>query len=679
MDPKKGFATVTLIFSILITIVAITLMLLLASNSTGVGKQYYCKSLYRVRTLYNYRDPYCEQLKQLTYTQAEKQVVKITQFYGQHDQQAIHLRSRGVIEQYPLEVPAYAELNNASFAVSVPESSQVRQFSDGEIYQSILLQGVSDTQTIYFEIPRNAVVNDIEFEVSGRSTPALADMVFLIDTSGSMANEWAVLCTNLKLLQNTLDDIGVNSTFSIYGIASGGTHGKCQQAIVSQQEMETEFRGMYHRQMGLWYCQDGRNFNDKPLCDMIYTNNPFDSYDEAWGTATLWLMRHYSGWRDDAKRIIFPISDSDPTGGGQTLMNRQSNVNPYPEPAQLSGSGTEDAVIDAIIEKYNTQRIKTHIFPIYGDKSTIPKEDEGYYLGIPEEECTKKTPCKEVLNMMRRVADATEGSVSPYNDLVSLRDSIIDAITLPYPEQVTVKVVGKRVFQSSQPLDETPNIVQDAQLASAIQTYIASNCDQDTCKIPITITSATQGVVWIDKLRVSYTQPMSGVKVDLEGHPLVTIPSLTHQSTLQPIDFTEELKKKLVSCTTPSCEFSLDFTANTIGTILLSQLDIQYSYYPIEEQLLTAILDCWILSGYGKSTQNHLCKELVIPQEYRFAEPITEKSISDEFIERNICHLIENVDNNCGHKDNFRLAKEINTPQNILVEYKADSSQIVVS
>ncbi|MFZ2456962.1 MAG: vWA domain-containing protein [Candidatus Altiarchaeia archaeon] len=94
----------------------------------------------------------------------------------------------------------------------------------------------------------------------------LVDMVFVIDTSGSMDPTWGTLCDIIdQKVVNTLHDAGINLQHYIYGLDKIK---KCAKGVI-------------------------------PL------------HEESWGPGLDWVWENHTGWREGAKRVVIAISDQD--------------------------------------------------------------------------------------------------------------------------------------------------------------------------------------------------------------------------------------------------------------------------------------------------------------------------------------------------------------------------------
>ncbi len=662
---SRGASSLTIIFVIVITLAAIIAVLLVFADTSGFSKSLYCSSLYNVRRTFGYRDVFCEDLKKITVGAVDKKTVIMDHFTNKRTNDVFLFNSTKHSHETNFSVPSNIELGEAGFSIRIPEKSHIRQFADNSVFQSLIFTGVGSKES-YLNISNNVKIVDAEFDVSGKQLPAKVDMVFVIDTSNSMANEWNVLCTNLDTLDRMLRKIDINASFHIFAIGTGGTQGDCMDGTISQEMMESQLGNIPWYEMGDPVCISGR----PPDC--VVRVSDYDDYSESWGLATLWVLDEFDEWRENTKRIIFPISDSDPTGGGRVIYDNKQDK--YLGDAQLSGN--EDQVIDKIIA--NSQGVS--VFPIYGDKGT-ESINEGFNLGEPESICMSQysSSCGRILGMMKRLAQETSGNVSGYRDLDLLKESILQAVTLPYPVGVRVEV-GNYEWYFPGRLNETysPVTLSGPELVSEIQSMVYT-CSQETCIIPINVTSYSEGAIWLDNLDIQYITEMHDVTVLFNKSQIGFVDELTQQNPTKHFNVTSELLSAYEECQSSPCTYGVGISTQSEGVILIENLRIIYEEYPVEEEIIRSILDCWRQSSYGMSTTDIFCHEIVIPDNYRFTSSINESSVTEKIRKRNLCHLFENDDFGCGEKDNLVFAKQINSAGNVLVEYNSDKRQVVVS
>jgi subtilase family serine protease len=106
------------------------------------------------------------------------------------------------------------------------------------------------------------------------------DIVFVVDTSGSMTEEWQTMCGVIDDIVELLSAQGIDLSYTMYGLASQYTPGDCS-TVLSQ---------------------------------VIYNGKLKSAHEEDWGPGTTWVAINYP-WRQDAARIVIPISDENAYAG----------------------------------------------------------------------------------------------------------------------------------------------------------------------------------------------------------------------------------------------------------------------------------------------------------------------------------------------------------------------------
>ncbi len=191
---------------------------------------------------------------------------------------SLSLRGKYYIEYYSL----YSLMNESS-----PDWEYVR---NATIY-------VDDTSpSTYLEIsgPLATQVKTIHKPV---------DAVFLVDTSGSMYNEWRDLCNIIGDIVEGLENEGIDFHYTIYGLG-----------------------------------------NARDCAHQSWPVHP-----ESWGVATA-QAAEAAIWREGVVKIIIPVSDECPYGGGET------------------GDANDEASIQEAIQKCRENDVV--VYPMNGDESS---------------------------------------------------------------------------------------------------------------------------------------------------------------------------------------------------------------------------------------------------------------------------------------------------------------------
>jgi hypothetical protein len=123
---------------------------------------------------------------------------------------------------------------------------------------------------------------------SSSSSKPKVDVIFVVDTSGSMADEASVLCTKMSGIASTLQiNHKVDLIYKIWGILQGGYSGWIYGTCIDRY---------------------GTDFVDSQLSNSII------NHDEDWGAGTTVVANQYP-WRYGAVRVIIPVSDEGPENG----------------------------------------------------------------------------------------------------------------------------------------------------------------------------------------------------------------------------------------------------------------------------------------------------------------------------------------------------------------------------
>ncbi|HDD34085.1 MAG TPA: hypothetical protein ENG30_02930 [Thermofilaceae archaeon] len=120
---------------------------------------------------------------------------------------------------------------------------------------------------------------------------AKVDVVFVIDTSGSMNDEWGVLCGVIDSMIRELRGYGLDVQYKIYGL--GHTRDCAREFIMS--------------------------------------------HEEDWGPGVAWVASNYP-WRSGAARVIIPMSDEGPYHGCPVDSSDRSSISDAIAACQAAGA-----------------------------------------------------------------------------------------------------------------------------------------------------------------------------------------------------------------------------------------------------------------------------------------------------------------------------------------------------
>ncbi len=687
---SKGELSIQAIAAILITIAGIALVILLASQFIG-KENFYCKTLYKVKggLWYGKKDRACEIMLKLEKKYVQGKEGEVSVFSNNAREMSFPGVIGGQRRYFNISVPRRAVVNNAYFFVE-SHPLKLREFSTASssgVEQDILnFPRGGGSHVVTFQVPKGAVIKNAKMRLEGLDIPGQADLVFVIDTSESMDDEWESVCTSIELLAANLNET-TDMIVNVYALGDNIDQSgdikitfdqECDDpSIVLKQDLTSSQLNEYF-DLCLSTNPAECIFNPPPqYVDQVGPNTPWDTWTEAWGIGVWWVIRNHN-FRPNSKHIIIPVSDSDPTGGG-TLRN---NIN-LPEGMNVF-SGNEGGVIQRIIA---TSTPMDYIFPVAGNPPRENDPLEGYRVGNPE--CINPETnnpsdtynrCRRIMRWMNQLASATGGAVAQYRNTNLLIDAVKAAINTSFPEDLRVSIQGSEVayFPGELNSSNSPVIVE---FWRELQDYLDS-CAPDArglCSVNMTFESGNEGSLKLDKLVVDYYLPVDDFGVSINNTYRSYGPLVAQGKTL--INITNEVRNFLnTSCAQEVCTIPVFINASSPNAVLkVSGLRVEYVEYPLEEALLNEILECWDKADRGRKREDFLCSELIVPDSYVFLEPVTEERITSLIRQRQLCRILPNSDFGCGTRDSLEFAKSIKSHTNVLIEYKSRQRQILVS
>ena len=492
-----------------------------------------------------------------------------------------------------------------------------------------------------------------QFRLVNQSSAPRADIAFVVDSSGSMQDEWDAICGIISEIQINLSEAGIDCEFYTIEPDHPAITIKCP--VMNPQPNIVRFA----QQQNL------------PLYDSVNK----DQSNEAWATASIWAIKNLD-WRDGSAKIIFPVSDSDPTGLWLDLYNP---INPP------YFSGSEQPNVDRLISEANNKQI--HVFPVYGDTDLL--RPEGYGIGCSGGCCPGATPeCNQIISMMHEIADQTGGNVTGYTDEDSLLNFILNALVTYTPKDVNIDVGSVTLFNQSTEINTSILINFTQQLKDFI-----GNCTSDSdgyCTYEMSISSTGSGVLLLYDLDVEITPYLNSLQFNLSD--MILKQYNTSMNISDTIDFLGALNWYYGpgACHSDKCKVPFTLSGNVaVGqyALNLSDLLIEYYSYPVPEVLAQSILDCWNQANFGQSISSIACEQFTIPQEYTLFDLLTEKEITNIIIKRNLCQLMPNNRDdltndalNCSDQDRLGFAKQVTeADRRLLIEYNAEQKKVIVS
>ncbi len=202
------------------------------------------------------------------------------------------------------------------------------------------------------------------------------DLVFGIDTSGSMADEWGSICSHIDDIKSTLEKYEIKiSQLKVYGIGpSCGTEDTT--------------------------CTGWSGYTSPPTGWTAYRT--YDKKCEGWGWAVKWISENFP-WTDGSAKLIFAVADGGPHGGGAECGGASCD-----DPGNvILSAGDVNAVNEAISTATSTGAF------VYGINSC----DCDYPKGTFE-----------------YVSGATGGESFLYSDANDIPDFLLDVLWLDYAD-----------------------------------------------------------------------------------------------------------------------------------------------------------------------------------------------------------------------------------------------------
>ncbi|MEK6967854.1 MAG: hypothetical protein AABX51_04440 [Nanoarchaeota archaeon] len=660
--------------------------MLFLTQTTG-GKQFYCNNLANYfDKLGAKREDLCNEAIKLESEFGAQKIKNISLFPNKNIKYlaSVEIAKPSIFQLY---LTKDSFIRNASIVMQNGNYvGYITRFKDRDFTTVVNFGFNGGTQTLFVNLSKNSVVSRSKLKVKGYNLPGQLDLVFVIDQSASMHNEWAAICGIIDELKKNLSKtgLGVDVQSTIYGLAKlndakEGTFGSCRDKVIKKDDLDPIISAL-----GISFPLESAVL----VPPDIYNYPPYDRYDEAWGLGVYWAATKHP-WRTNTKKIVFPISDSDPTGGGPaSLRVNQNSIIAILKDAVFSGN--EGTVIDAADQVSQNNGI--YVFPIYGDQNPNEpdlKKIEGYNVGLGSTTCDpntdmncgcdplKKTVCMPIINWMRKLSHYNQSRLAAYRSGEDLKVFMQYVLATNYPHEVTIKVGGKTIFFQPGALDDgnSPAWVNEQEFKNALETA-SQLCAADSCLIPVEVSSSTEGAVVLTDLEILYQRYIKDAELLLNNDTIFFSPKFVLANK---IDFTDKAREIITDCTDPDCTIEFRVKAGEKAQILLSNLSIEYSRVFIDEDVLDAVVYCYEKAKDENFVRNLRCNEFSIPPSYIFYKEFNESSLTDLIIKRKWCTIFENSDYNCGIQDHLRFLHSFNIPTNILVEYDAASKQVVVS
>lgn len=686
---RKAEISIGFIASISLAILGFTLVLLFVSQTTN-GKQFYCNNIaHYINNIGISQEDFCLSYQKIEFAPGNERSANITDFPNENIMDLFRTNAT-LHPSFAFNMTKDSRIQSATMSITNGNPIGYITHFNGQDFKTIITFDFSGgIYTLYLNVSKNIKVTRSKLKVEGYNVPGKVDLVFVIDQSGSMYNEWADICGSINQLKDNLSrtGLGVDVTSTIYGLSDSGakTTGACKNADIKDTDLVAAMGAM------------GTSF--APITYSLvppdkFRYPAFDQKSEAWGAGVYWASK-YHPWRNNTKKILFPVSDSDPTGGGPVLVkvNQNGKVLEYLEDPLFSGN--EQAVISAADQAAQADRI--YVFPIYGDDDpteTNLAKVEGYHVGSGSRTCDPNLDmqcgcdpiyssppysnvCLPIIAWMRQLTHYPQSRFTGYRNPNELKKFMQYVLVSNYPHDVVITVNGKTIFSNPGPLDNTnsPQWADENAFAQALEDA-GQNCNQPSCQVTVQVSSSSEGAVILSELEVMYQQYIKDAGVDLNGNSIFYDPQFGGS---EQIDFTASAQSVIDTCQVPDCLFNFTLSSSEPAKLLLSNLSVKYSKVFLEEDLLQSVLECYDRASLQGFAKNIRCKEIPVPRDHIFYKEVNESSITQLLINKKWCNQFSNSDYGCGEQDHLRFAHSFAVPTNILVEYDAKTRQVVVS
>ncbi len=672
------------IAAITLSVLGFIFVMVFLSRTTD-GKEFYCTNLKPLLgKLGAQSDEICTSIQKLESEFGKHRNANLSIFQNKNIRDLFSV-NESVNATFVLNLSRDAIIRNATMAITNANPiARVTKFNDQDYRAILTYDFIGGTQTLKVNVTPKSLIKRARLKVEGYNVPGRIDIVFVIDQSGSMWNEWSDICGSIADLKRNLSEtgLGVDVSSTIYGLSDSATSttGSCKYKDITTSQLKTAIT------------QLGSSFVPSAPVEIsygIYRFPAYDSVSEAWGVGTFWAVQEHP-WRQNTKKIIFPVSDSDPTGGGPAIVRGDATGRPIEFLAEPLFSGNEQAVVSGADSA--AQAAGVYLFPIYGDENpaeTDVSKIEGYHVGTGSTTCDPNLDpqcgcapqfnavCKPIIDWMRELARYPQSRLTGYRNPDSLKRFAQFVLRTDYPHDVTIKVNGQQIFYQEGVLDSinSPQWVNEPAFITALQDA-SDACAQPVCTVDIDVSSTTEGAVILSDLDIVSQQYISGVAVELNGQSIYSSARFTGNER---IEFTSTAQDVMASCVNPDCFFNFTVSAQEKAKLLLTNLSITYSKLFLNEDILDMVLECDARAKADRYTKKIRCAEFSIPQRYIFYRDVNESSITQVIKARKWCSIFGNADSGCGTADQLRLAQPFTVPTNVLIEFDPSFNQVVVS
>ena len=353
----------------------------------------------------------------------------------------------------------FLTISNSVFAATI------NTFSSGDTEEYIGFPPASTTVGV--TLPDNAIVTWAKMDITGLDTMGSPlDIVFLVDTSGSMDEEWNILCGKINSIVTDLTNKGINVEKTIYRLS--GTHpaDTCSDNVISHADLDAAAGAGVDLE---------------------------DNAEEAWMAGIIWASdpANASGtthtWRNPTTKVIIPLSD-------ETDINHKAALAPQ-----------------AITAAKNNNVI---VYGLWGD-SLLDPDTDNYMMDISAQ--TQGVSCLSD-PYVDPVAPETWNTKCPDVGATALVNGptladLIEEIIVAYASDLSVDVGNDGAIEWNWPglfkLSDSPQTIY---FDNALNNYFTSVCGSVSCNIPILVSSSSaspEGMVMLHNLVIA-TATVSG-------------------------------------------------------------------------------------------------------------------------------------------------------------------------
>ena len=712
---KISQLTINAVFSIIVAIVGITIFFLFLFTKTPLGSQAYCKTLLLIRgsdisgaTL----DQNMLSCAKQDYSQPElSYITKITQnFNGPGETKeylinGLYKKSMGftdprdsLLSQIILNLSSANIISNDDYKTSM----ESYLLPDGKMSMPIKIRTAVD----YF--------TNFSFSLTGSNKTKDMNVYFIYDPTKSMYASMNATCNLAEAIisnKELSDRINVTIFFSYNKSDAFDSYPSCKGLkfkIIRYGDLHSVFKGF----------SDWKKFGFSSPSDNCNIVNKYDYYPEAWCVSSIALYQIVIKQQDEkakahksiTKTVIIPVSDTDPTGGGNGFaVIKDETTSVYYQAPDLPMSpspftGSENQCIGELkplIKKNNMQ-----FDFLYGTFDIT----EGLNIGFDNtNDCKNNTyetvtdSCQPVLekppdghqnycqkihdwvNDLLGVSKGTSYQITTDNQDTKMIKGIISSLVTHYPKNVTVFLEDNDhrkfvLWHNKSTLNTTVFVDLNLSKRKALVKYI-KQCNADNkgfCDLNLSVNTSRDGVIYLQSLNINGLTYIRNMSINLTSKDKNFV--LKKNVSIFENQINLALLKNKIPCSSYPCNYSLLFYGeNNYSRFLVDSFAAKSYYYPLYETLASTILKCWKDNGNGMFSKSSICSSIPISLNYAFAENLSNQSFVSYIKKINGCNLLQDKDLGCGTLNMFDLNVSTNRSMNLLVWYDGDAHKVVIS